>query len=313
MTRAETTVDEGAAGQTLAAVVRALLDVPWSKAKSLCTSGRVWIDGAACTDLARRVKAGERIVVDEAAPKKRAGVLDRDAILHSDADVVVVRKDADLLTLPFHGDEKDTLVDQTRAALQRMIPRRRKGRDPMVGVVQRLDKDTTGVLVFARNMSAKRSLEAQLRAHTVGRRYLAIAHGAVATATHTTSLVQDRGDGLRGSWGTRPEHRGPPPPKAKVSVTHVRLLEALKGASLCECRLETGRQHQIRIHLAEAGHPLVGERVYVRDHQGPTIEAGRPMLHATELSFEHPRTGERLRFRVEPPDDFERLLARLRG
>ncbi|GAB5549340.1 MAG: RluA family pseudouridine synthase [Sandaracinaceae bacterium] len=313
MARAETKVDETMAGQTLAAVVRALLDVPWSKAKRLCTSGRVFLDGDVCTDLARRVEAGAKVAVDEAAPKKRLGVLDRDAILHSDADVVVVRKDSGLLTLPFHGDEKDTLVDQTRAALARMLPRRAKGRDPMVGVVQRLDKDTTGVLVFARNMVAKRALQDQLRAHTVGRRYLALAHGAVKTESHESDIVQDRGDGLRGSWGTRSNHRGAPPPNAKRSVTHVRLVEPLRKASLVECRLETGRQHQIRIHLAEAGHPLVGERVYIRDFSAPQISAPRPMLHATELAFEHPRTGERLRFSVPLPADFEAALARLRG
>jgi 23S rRNA pseudouridine1911/1915/1917 synthase len=86
----------------------------------------------------------------------------------------------------------------------------------------------------------------------------------------------------------------------------------LKGATLVECRLETGRQHQIRIHLAEIGHPLVGERVYIRDYSGPKIEAPRTMLHARTLGFTHPRSGERLWFEREAPEDFRRLSSRIR-
>jgi 23S rRNA pseudouridine1911/1915/1917 synthase len=92
----------------------------------------------------------------------------------------------------------------------------------------------------------------------------------------------------------------------------VKRLEILRGASLVECRLRTGRQHQIRIHLSEAGHPLVGERVYIRDYEGPRIEAPRPMLHATELGFVHPRTEERIRFEEPAPGDFAEVLSRLR-
>src|SRR5690606_29457894 len=101
------------------------------------------------------------------------------------------------------------------------------------------------------------------------------------------------------------------PSDAKRAVTHVRALERLAGATLVECRLETGRQHQIRIHLSEAGHPLVGETVYVRGFAGPRIEAPRPMLHALELAFDHPRTGERVRFEKAPPEDFRAVLRAL--
>jgi 23S rRNA pseudouridine1911/1915/1917 synthase len=294
-------------GATLAAIVRELLDVPWSKAKALVTEGRVSVDGARALDPAMRVGSGARVDVAPSAPRLRKGILPREAMLHADADVVVVAKPAGVLTVPYDEDDRDTLLDQTRAALRRMD---RRVRDPMVGAVQRLDKDTTGVLVFARNLEAKRSLEEQLRAHTVTRRYLAIVSGAMNDADFVTFIVQDRGDGLRGSWGTMPFHRGPPPPDAKRCVTHVRALEPLRGATLIECRLETGRQHQIRIHVSEAGHPIAGENVYVR---GKTrLDAPRPMLHATELAFDHPRSGERVRFELPPPEDFESALARLR-
>ena len=95
-------------------------------------------------------------------------------------------------------------------------------------------------------------------------------------------------------------------------MTHIRPIASLAGATLVECRLETGRQHQIRIHLSELGHPLVGEQVYIRDYAGAKIDAMRPMLHARILGFEHPRTGERIVFQREPPDDFQAMIESLR-
>jgi 23S rRNA pseudouridine1911/1915/1917 synthase len=180
-------------------------------------------------------------------------------------------------------------------------------------VVHRLDKDTSGVMVFARNAAAQRALAAQFRAHDVERVYQAIVHGDVGERTVESHLLLDRGDGLRGSHGHYRRAQGAPPADARRAVTHVRPLERLKGATLAECRLETGRQHQIRIHLAEAGHPLVGERVYIRDYDGRRIEAPRVMLHARVLGFTHPRTGRTVRFEREAPEDFRALLAALRG
>jgi 23S rRNA pseudouridine1911/1915/1917 synthase len=294
---------------TIAKAVRELLDVPWSRARELVASGRVRVDGERILDPATRIADDARVEVEISAPRLRPGVLPREAMLYFDADVVVVNKPAGILTVPYEPGDRDTLADLTRAALRR----RSKTRDPMVGAVQRLDKDTTGVLVFARTMKAKRSLQEQLRAHSVTRRYLAIVHGEAHAARCESSIVQDRGDGLRGSWGTLAHHRGAPPRDAKRAITHVSVREPLSGATLIECRLETGRQHQIRIHLSEAGHPLVGEPVYIRRFDGKRIDAPRPMLHAIELAFDHPRTNERVCIDVAPPDDFEAVLRRLRG
>jgi 23S rRNA pseudouridine1911/1915/1917 synthase len=116
---------------------------------------------------------------------------------------------------------------------------------------------------------------------------------------------------LRGSWGAFRPARGNPPDGAKQATTHVTVLERLTGATLVACELETGRQHQIRIHLAEAGHPLVGETVYIRDWRGPVLPAPRPMLHAAVLGFVHPRSGKPVRFEDPPPDDFVRVLRNL--
>jgi 23S rRNA pseudouridine1911/1915/1917 synthase len=167
-------------------------------------------------------------------------------------------------------------------------------------------------MMFARTAQAKRTLAAQFRDHTIDRIYHAIAHGAVTATRVETYLVLDRGDGMRGSHGHFRRPQGEAPIEARRSVTHVMPIERLTGATLVECRLETGRQHQIRIHMSELGHPLVGERVYIRDYAGPKIEAMRPMLHARTLGFVHPRTAERIAFDREPPADFQAMLESLR-
>lgn len=299
-------------GATLAAVVRdSLGTAPWSRARDLCKSGRVRVGGAVETDSARRLCAGEEVSIQPTAPRQRAGVLPAAAIAYADRDVVVVRKPAGVLTCPYEDGDKNTLVDLTRAALRR--ERGADRYDPMLGVVHRLDKDTTGLLVFARTLPAKRALEVQFRRHTVLRQYLALVHGEADEATIETLLVPDRGDGLRGSWGVFRAPVGRPPGDGRRAVTHVRVLERLHTATLVECRLETGRQHQIRIHLSEAGHPLVGEPVYIRDYRGPRFDAPRPMLHAALLGFEHPRTSEPMRFEEDLPEDLRAMLARLRA
>ena len=281
----------------------------WSRARALCAEGRVTVDGEPCLDPALRVPPSAVVVVDERAPKLRTGALPESAIAYFDRDLVVVDKPAGMLSVAYERGDKDTLVDCTRALLRRM---RGRALNPPLGVVHRLDKDTTGLMVFARTTDAKRALAARFRAHDIERAYHAIAHGEVAAKRIETHLVLDRGDGVRGSYGHFRHPRGGIPPDAKRSVTHVRPIAPLERATLVECRLETGRQHQIRIHLSELGHPLVGERVYIRDYAGPRIEAARPMLHARVLGFEHPRTGQRMSFEREAPEDFRAVIESLR-
>jgi 23S rRNA pseudouridine1911/1915/1917 synthase len=187
----------------------------------------------------------------------------------------------------------------------------RAGKDAGLGVVHRLDKDTSGVMVFARTPDAQRKLAALFRDHDIDRVYHAIAHGVVHETRVDTNFLLDRGDGLRGSHGHYRRVRGDLPSDARQAITYFHPIAALSGATLVECRLETGRQHQIRIHLAELGHPVVGERVYIRDYDGPKIEAPRTMLHARKLGFAHPRSGERVTFEREVPEDFQALRAAL--
>ena len=289
---------------TVAALVRELNPgLSWSQARDLCRGGRVWIGGTAAFDPARRLAAGEKVEIRSAAARSP------DLIVHLDPDVAVVRKPAGILTVPFERQDRDTLLALARVAIRRMESARGLPPNPTLRAVQRLYKETSGLVVFARSIHAQRHLQEQLAARTVARHYLAIAHGKVEDGTHESLFVPDRGDGLRGSW----KGRGSPPLTAKQAITYVRVKERLRGASLAICELETGRQHQIRIHLAEAGHPLVGETVYIRDYREPVLPAPRPMLHAAVLGFLHPRGDRPMSFEDPPPADFERILESLRG
>lgn len=298
---------------TVAAVLRAASsERTWRQAKELCQSGRVLVDGVLESDPARRVEAGQRVQLLD-----RPAAVEPSLLVHFDAAIAVVSKPAGVLTVPVERSDRDTLIHRAAAAVRRAEAKRGVRGSPSLRAVQRLDRDTSGLLVFARTIPAQRALQAQLKARTVWRRYLAVVEGRAIDDTYATHLMEDRGDGLRGSWERRRGGAAEPPSAARFAVTHVHVEELFAHASLVSCRLETGRQHQIRIHLSEAGHPLVGETIYVRGARrgassGPQIRAPRPLLHAAELGFEHPSTGETLRFAVEPPADFRNALEELR-
>jgi 23S rRNA pseudouridine1911/1915/1917 synthase len=151
----------------------------------------------------------------------------------------------------------------------------------------------------------------QFRTHSVDRRYLALTRGVPAAGRIESVLVRDRGDGRRGTT------RKTRPPDGKRAVTHVSVRETLGEFALVECRLETGRTHQVRIHLGEAGAPLWGETVYDRPVNGKPKSDGsgakRPLLHAARLGFQHPETGESMAWEVPPPADFAEVLRMVRG
>ena len=181
-------------------------------------------------------------------------------------------------------------------------PAVRPGATRRLRAVHRIDRETSGLMIFARTVDAERLLGTQFRDHSLHRVYLAVALGDVKQQTFESNLVPDRGDGRRGS--TQNSKLG------KRAVTHVKPVERLKGYTVVECQLETGRTHQIRIHLSEAGHPLCGDKVYRGPFPGKPIPdesgAGRLALHAAEIGFEHPITrasARRLRTAIfrEPP------------
>jgi 23S rRNA pseudouridine1911/1915/1917 synthase len=289
-------------GKTLAALVRRQLgEIPWSEARRLCREGRVSVDDQPALDPALRLTAGRRVQVDSSETGRktlpRAG-----SILYEDRHLVVVDKPAGMSSVPYERGERGTAVDLVRGLWRRRGRPRRA-----LFVVHRIDKETSGLLLFAKTRSAERALGLQFRAHAVRRTYLCVAHGAVKAGRIESRLVTDRGDGLRGS--TRRPGQG------KRAVTHLEVMERLSGATLCRARLETGKTHQIRIHLAEAGHPLVGERVYIRDfirNRNRAIESARLLLHAATLSFLHPLTGAAVDLASPLPADFLTELERLR-
>lgn len=293
-------------GQHLDRIVKLrFADVSWNTVRGWIRGGNVLVDGVGLVD-PTSVIAEQRTIVVSARPsakKDRTKVVREVAapklIVFYDSQLIVVEKPAGISTVPYDREERDTLDRRLMNQLVRLKTR------PKVLTVHRIDKETTGLLVFARTQPALERLKSQFRFHSVERRYLALVHGKVRSQTIRSQLLKDRGDGLRGSTNN--------PRLGRAAVTHVRVLEHFKEASLVECQLETGRTHQIRIHLSELGHPLLGERVYSKGYAGKLLEAPRVMLHATSLGFDHPsEDGRQLQFKSEPPDDFSRLLTQLR-
>jgi 23S rRNA pseudouridine1911/1915/1917 synthase len=322
------------AGHTLAAAVRQLFGFSWGKAREAITTGKTAVGGETCTDDRRVLEAGEELSLDMTAPRPELRLRERGVLVHLDEHLIVINKPAGLSTIPYEEGERGTLENLVRTYLARHGRNQRRGRRaagevgrsperagaPSIGVVHRLDKETSGLLVFALTLPAKRALDVQFREHTILRRYLAIVHGEAALGTLASRIVKDRGDGLRGTPrpGQGRGRSGRPVELAELgkrAVTHVEVLESLSGgrATLLACRLETGRTHQIRIHLSEAGHPLLGERVYIRDFRDEPLRAPRLMLHAAELGFLHPATGDPVRWEVPLPPDMREVLSRLRG
>jgi 23S rRNA pseudouridine1911/1915/1917 synthase len=309
---------------TLAAALRAWLPgTAWSEVRRLIRTRQVMIDGNLCLDAGRRLKPKEvvKILPHSAAPLPRE---DDVKVRYLDQHVIVVEKPSGMTSVR-HAEERDWAPSrkQIQPPLEEVLPRiiarkqgkgkhkseqNRSNRLPPVRPVHRLDRETSGLMVFARTVPAERHLGEQFRKHTTGRRYLAIVQGKIGPRTIVSQLIRDRGDGRRGSTNE--------PDIGKRAVTHVKPLEDLNGYTLIECQLETGRTHQIRIHLAELGHPLCGEKVYhqplfkepMRDDSG----APRIALHAKELRFEHPITGEQMEFQMPLPHDLQVFLERLR-
>ncbi len=298
------------------AAVRALFRLTWGEARERIDRGKIDIDGEVLLDRDARVAAGQKLDFRADAPRPRKR-LARETVelVHVDIHLAVVAKPPGIATVPFEDDSRDITLDRLVRDRLLALPgaRSRNGTPPPPGVVHRLDRMTSGLIVFARTRRAAEGLKEQFREHTTHRRYLAIAHGRVEARTLRSHLMADRGDGIRGSAERAREKRGKGVRGGKLAVTHVVPVEDLAGATLLECRLETGRTNQIRIHLAEAGHPLVGETMYLRDFPGRPIRAPRLMLHAAELGFVHPVTGKELLFKLPLPLDMQAVLCALRG
>jgi 23S rRNA pseudouridine1911/1915/1917 synthase len=231
-------------------------------------------------------------------------------IVYRDADIVVVDKPPGLTTVR-HRHE----AAQFGKRAQRFLPptlvdllQKRGSPAGRLRAVHRLDKETSGLLVLALTAAAESQLGKQFRGDAVERCYRALVRGTGKSERIESYLVEDRGDGRRGSSTAG---------DGKHAVTEVRLIQDLGEISLVECRLETGRTHQVRIHLGERGTPLCGERIYDRPLHGKPLpdpsNFPRPALHASRLAITHPRTGKRLAWTSALPPDMSRLLKRFGG
>jgi 23S rRNA pseudouridine1911/1915/1917 synthase len=306
------------ANQTLAALLRHwLAGQSWSQVRKLVAGRRVKLNGELWLDDARRLKEGD--CVEVLAQRERApALLDGIVLRHVDEHLVVVEKPSGIATVR-HPAERDwleprrlrvpTLDDLVLRQLGASLPRQQHEPRPRLRIVQRLDKETSGLVVFARTVIAERGLGGQFKRHTVTRRYLAVVPGRVQPQTVRSMLVRDRGDERRGS--------GPEGATGKEAITHVAVVEQLPGYTLLSCKLQTGRTHQIRIHLAELGHPVCGDKVYRGKFGLPPIAdasgAPRLALHATELGFAHPVTAEPMHWEMPLPPDLREFGDRLRG
>jgi 23S rRNA pseudouridine1911/1915/1917 synthase len=286
-------------GVTLAAFVKARTGVAWTVAKRQIASGKVFVDGACVTAIDHRLATGQEVSLNAHAQRPRDPM--REGVLvYDDPHVVVIDKPTGVNSVPYEDRETGTAMDLIRGAW------RRAGKPATtiaLHVVHRIDRATSGLLMFAKSKKAEQGLAAQLRAHAMERMYVCVAHGAVTSRRLESFLVEDRGDGIRGSTSRHDQ--------GKRAVTHVEAKQALLHSTLCEVRLETGKTHQIRIHLSEAGHPLVGEPVYIRDFPGPIMTSARLMLHAATLGFEHPVTGAHVALQAALPPDFTSVVDRL--
>ncbi len=284
---------EGAAGLRLdQALARELPGESRSRLAKLVEEGAVLVDGEP-GKAARRLRGGERIEV-RLLPRPeetafRAEAIDLD-VLHEDDAVLVVAKPAGLVVHPGSGNWAGTMLN----ALLHRVPALKHL--PRAGIVHRLDKETSGLLVVAKTEAAMQDLVRQLQARTVKRTYLALARGVVAAAGTVDAPI-----------GRHPTQRTRMAvvPGGKPAVTHYRPRRRYAAHTLLECDLETGRTHQIRVHLASIGHPLEGDPVY-GGKGARRLE--RQALHAWKLAFVHPVTRETVRFESPAPADFEALV-----
>ena len=304
-------------GATLATIVRNLKpELSWSRIKKLIAQGHIKISNDVCLDPARRVRTAEDVEL-LVKPDGKASDKQEITIRFLDEHLVVVEKPPGVNSVRHPAERtwkesrkslSPTLEDLVTKQIGFLTKKGAKGKSSRLRVVQRLDKETSGLLVFARTADAERGLGMQFFNHSVERKYLALIPGTIAPQSIESILVRDRGDGRRGS--------APFSQPGKKAVTHVHIVEKFQAFTLVGCQLETGRTHQIRIHLAEKGSPVCGEKVYRTTVNGTLLPDGsgfaRLALHAAELGFIHPISGEPMHWNMALPEDFSKLLQHLR-
>ena len=297
-------------GERLDRAIAVVTGLTRSEVHRLVAGGQVTVGRRVVTTQSRRVHAGERIRIDgPLGPDRSVGPVSDQrievSVVYSDEDLIVVDKPAGLVVHPGAGNREGTLVHGLLARFPDLAALSVDDDRDRPGIVHRLDKGTSGLLVVARTPQARARLSSQLAARTMGREYLALVAGDMdsdaglvdaplgrSDADPTRIRVQAGGRPARTRYEVQERFAGPPP------------------LTLIRCRLDTGRTHQIRVHLASIGHPVLNDERY----GGPpcrSLDPGRPFLHAALLTFEHPSTGERMSFESPVPPDLLRLLSEI--
>jgi len=268
-------------------------------ARDAVRAGRVEVGGVLSDEPGLDLPEGSKLEYHPNRPARHT-VRTRLTVLVEDPLFLIVDKPAGLLTVQTAEHEEDTLFARALAYLHHRYRKR-----AWVGVVHRLDKETSGALVFARTREALKALQVQFRVHSIEREYLALVEGHVrGPGVFDAPLVADRGDRRRGV--ARPGEPG------KHAVTRYRPIEAFERATLVSVHLETGRTHQVRVHFSASGHPVIGDSVYRRREGDVPVAVRRQMLHARVLGFDHPGSGKPVKATSPLPADFEEALRVLR-
>ena len=290
------------------ALAAAIPTLSRERLKALVSAGAVEVEGRQERDPSRKMKGGEavQVIVPQArAPETQGQDIPIDIVFEDD-HLLVVDKPAGLVVHPAAGNLDGTLVN----ALLHHCAGRLSGIGGVArpGIVHRIDKDTSGLLVVAKTDRAHAGLAAQFQKHTIGRRYKAVVSGIPTPPAGRIETHLDRSDANRQKISVVEAPRG------RHAITHYRVVQPLTKSALVECRLETGRTHQVRVHMAHIGHPLVGDPVYGQGRLADICKRlgfHRQALHAARLEFEHPISGEILQFESPTPDDIQQLLIAL--
>jgi len=250
-----------------------------------------------------KMKAGDRIELFEKEPEPLAvkGEEIPLEIVYEDDDLMVINKPRGMVVHPAPGHTSGTLVNAVLSHAGESLSSINGVLRP--GIVHRIDKDTSGLILVCKNDFSHKALAKQLEEHSITRRYHAICSGRLKEEQGTVSAPIGRDEKNRKQQAINYKH-------GKEAITHYRLLENLQNASLLECRLETGRTHQIRVHMKSIGHPLLGDPLYGPKKNLYAIKG--QALHAMVLGFVHPRSGEYMEFSADYPEDFQKLLNKLR-
>ncbi len=293
---------------TFTATADARLDVLTAQAAQITRSQAArWIESGACllngslpTKAGAAVRAGDRVEIT--VPAVTEPTVEKQEIplhfLYQDADLAVVDKPCGMVVHPANGNESGTLVNALLFALPDLSG---IGGVRRPGIVHRLDKDTSGLLLVAKNDAAHLALSAQLKDRTMEKHYLAVVEGSMGAPSGSIDKPIGRSPRDRKKMAVVADGR--------PALTEWTLLEPLRGASLVDVRIHTGRTHQIRVHMQSVGHPVAGDPLYGLRHG---VATPRLLLHAHTIQFTHPRTGERLRLEAPLPPDFLAALRKLR-